>query len=142
MVSNTGDKLGSVVLNLVNSVTDLFLGNPPNLASSLTLEHKSLGELNLLIWLSSTLSYPWSTNDISEPPSLVPETDLNWLDIEVSVDGVNTLNDGINASYWKFCDPTVWFAPPILSSVKLTWFTPVDLSNKLGLPAPLLISKK
>ena len=40
------ESVGDVI---VNNVTDLFRGNPLNLASSLTLEHKSLGELNLLI---------------------------------------------------------------------------------------------
>ena len=65
------------MLNLVKSVTDLFLGKLPNLESSFGSEHNNLGEDNPLIWLNSTLSNPLSTNDISEPPSLVPETDLS-----------------------------------------------------------------
>ena len=65
------------MLNLVKSVTDLFLGKLPNLESSFGSENNNLGEDNPLIWLNSTLSNPLSTNDISEPPSLVPETDLS-----------------------------------------------------------------
>ena len=130
------------MLNLVNNVTDLLRGKPLNLTSSLGLEAKSLGVSNLLIWLNSTLSYPWSTNEISFPPSLVPETDLNCDDTYVTGDGVDTLNDGIKASYWKFWVPTIRFSPPTFSSAKLIWFTPVDLFCRLGLPAPLLISNK
>ena len=130
------------MLNLVKSVTDLFLGKLPNLESSFGSEHNNLGEDNPLIWLNSTLSNPLSTNDISEPPSLVPETDLSWVETVVVGAGTNTLNEGINASYWKFWVATDWLAPPTFSSVKLTWFTPLDLSSKFALPEPLLISKK
>ena len=41
------------------------------------------------------------------------------IEIVVSDDGVKVLIDGMNASYWKFCDPTIDLSPPIFSSVKL-----------------------
>ena len=59
-------------------------------------------------------------NDTSEPPALVPDVDLNCADNPVFSPGVNTLNLGSMALYWKFLDTNMFLPPVVFSFVKLT----------------------
>ena len=71
-----GDKLASFDSNLIANVFDLFNGNSFNFSVSLIGDAINLGVLNVLTASNCTSSKPWSRNDISLPPALVPLTVL------------------------------------------------------------------
>ena len=83
-----GDRLGSLVLKSITVVNDLFLGRLLRYSVSFSLEHTSLTvvkvfkEFNWIGW------YPLSKNEVSFPPTLVPDTDLIWAETDVDDPGV------------------------------------------------------
>ena len=82
--SITGDKFASPVKNLTASVFDLFNGRSSNLSVSLIGEAINLGEESVFIAPNLTSSNPWSRNETSLPPALVPLTVLIRADNAVS----------------------------------------------------------
>ena len=78
------------------------------------------------------LSNPWSMNDISDPPELVPETVLIDPDTVEPSPGVITSNTGVSLLNWIFLDPLA-LEPPI-------WFSSVKLGTSSGfVTSPLSI---
>ena len=91
-----------------------------------------LGVVNSLSTFNATPSNPWSMNDISDPPELVPETVLIDPDTVELSPGVITSNTGVSLLNCMFLDPFA-FDPPI-------WFSSVKLGTSSGLvTSPLSI---
>ena len=116
--SITGETLVSEVSILIPSVNDLLLGKLARRLISFTLDATILGVDNSFLVLSNTDSNPWSTKDPSDPPALVPETDLK-LAVIVVFCGVTLLNCGIISLYWIFWVALTSEPPKDLSSEKL-----------------------
>ena len=143
IVSITGDKFLSPDNILILIVFDLFKGSSGNLADSLTGDATNRGLLRTFIVFNSIFSNPWSWNDTSLPPALVPETVLVLADIAV-YPGVILLIIGYIWLYWTFCDAKIWFPPANASVKKLNCEFPLVLTAGAGPVlnfAPLGISR-
>ena len=76
LVSKTGDRFESSLLISTDNVSDFFLGKLANLASSFTLDATNLGVGKNVVSFNAVGSNPWSINETSVPPELVPVTVL------------------------------------------------------------------
>ena len=99
-VSIIGDRFSSSVSKSTLNVRDLFAGIDVRYWFSLIWEATILGVSNLITLLRVTGSYPWSMNDVSLPPALVPVIVL-ILDVTlVPLPGVITLIIGSRELNW------------------------------------------
>ena len=67
---------------------------------SLIFEQSNLGVDNSFSLSIAMFSNPWSMNETSFPPALVPETVLIWVPMVTSLLGINVLNWGMIVSNW------------------------------------------
>ena len=125
LTSKAGDKFGSRVFISTATVKDLFLGRFSNLASSFTLEATNLGVGKNVVWFNVVGSKPWSTNETSEPPELVPLTVLTDAFTLVVLPGVMQLNCGVNELNWWFCEISISAPPNAFSLVNDNCCLPV-----------------
>ena len=125
LTSKAGDRFGSWVFISTATVKDFFLGRFPNLASSFTLEATNLGVGKNVVWFNVVGSKPWSTNEISEPPELVPVTVLTDALTFVDLPGVMQLNCGENVLNWWFCEISILGPPNAFSLVNDNCWLPV-----------------
>ena len=113
----TGDRFLSPLANSKSKWNDFCLGRDVNL-SSFIVDVINLGVSKNLNVLSDTGSIPWSINDTSEPPALVPLIVLTTALTCVSVPGVVKLIWGSKELNWWFCEIFELSPPNAFSSLK------------------------
>ena len=125
LVSKAGDKFGSSVFISTDNVSDLFLGKLSNLASSFIFDATNLGVGKNVVWFNTVGSNPWSTNETSVPPELVPVTVLTDAFTRVDLPGVIQFNCGESVLNWWFCEISILEPPNAFSLVNDNCCNPV-----------------